>query len=46
MLVEQNSAVSLPLADHVYVMATGRLRTSGEPDMFQDAEALASAYLT
>ncbi|GAA1845404.1 ABC transporter ATP-binding protein [Pseudonocardia ailaonensis] len=45
LLVEQNAAVSLPLADHVYVMATGRLRASGEPGEFEDAAVLAATYL-
>jgi branched-chain amino acid transport system ATP-binding protein len=46
LLIEQNAAVSLPLASHVYVMATGLMRASGPPADFADSDALAAAYLT
>jgi branched-chain amino acid transport system ATP-binding protein len=45
-LIEQNAAVSLPLASYVYVMASGVLRASGPPTDFADSDALAAAYLT
>ncbi len=45
LLVEQNTAVALPLASYVYVMATGRLRDAGEPDEISATDALARAYL-
>lgn len=45
LLVEQNAAVALPLADYAYVMATGLLQASGEPDQLVATNALAAAYL-
>jgi branched-chain amino acid transport system ATP-binding protein len=45
LLVEQNTAVALPLAAYVYVMATGRLRDAGVPDEISATDALARAYL-
>jgi len=45
LLVEQNAAVALELADYAYVMATGELRREGVPDEIGGADELMAAYL-
>ncbi len=45
LIVEQNAALALELADHVYLLETGRVVTSGPSAMVQNNEALRKAYL-
>ncbi len=45
LIVEQNAALALELADHVYLLETGHVVTSGPSDMVRDDEALRKAYL-
>jgi branched-chain amino acid transport system ATP-binding protein len=45
LLVEQNAAVALDLADRVCVLETGRVVTSGTPQMLRADESLRKAYL-
>jgi branched-chain amino acid transport system ATP-binding protein len=45
LLVEQNVAQSLELADRVYVMENGSLRFSGLPDELMGSDELRRAYL-
>ena len=45
LIVEQNAAMALDLADHVYLLETGRVVTSGPSEMIRDDEALRKAYL-
>jgi branched-chain amino acid transport system ATP-binding protein len=44
LIVEQNAALALELADHVYLLETGRVVTSGPSAMIQDNETLRRAY--
>jgi len=45
LIVEQNAAMALELADHVYLLETGRVVTSGPSSLVQDDEVLRRAYL-
>ena len=45
LIVEQNAALALELADHVYLLETGRVVTSGPSAMVQNDETLRRAYL-
>jgi len=45
LLVEQNAAMALELADRVYLLETGRVVTSGPSEMIRDDETLRKAYL-
>jgi branched-chain amino acid transport system ATP-binding protein len=45
LIVEQNAALALELADHVFLLETGRVVTSGPSRMVRDDEALRRAYL-
>ncbi len=45
LLVEQNAALALDLADHAYLMETGRLVTSGPARDLRDDENIRKAYL-
>ncbi len=45
MLVEQNAALALDLADQVYLIETGRLVTSGPASMMRDDESIRRSYL-
>jgi branched-chain amino acid transport system ATP-binding protein len=45
LLVEQNVGLSLKIADHVYVMETGRIVSSGPPAAFAGHGDLARYYL-
>ena len=44
-LREQNAALALELADHVYLLETGKVVTSGPSSMVQNDETLRKAYL-
>jgi len=45
LIVEQNAALALELADQVYLLETGSVVTSGPSDMVRNDEALRKAYL-
>jgi branched-chain amino acid transport system ATP-binding protein len=45
LIVEQNAAMALELASHVYLLETGRVVTSGPSSLVQDDEVLRRAYL-
>jgi branched-chain amino acid transport system ATP-binding protein len=45
LLVEQNAALALDLADHAYLMETGRLVMSGPASELRDDENIRKAYL-
>ena len=45
LIVEQNAALALELADHVYLLETGRVVTSGPSAMVKNDETLRKAYL-
>ena len=45
LIVEQNAALALELADHVYLLETGRVVTSGPSALVRDDEALRKSYL-
>ncbi len=45
LIVEQNAAMALELADHVYLLETGKVVTSGPSEMVRNDEALRRAYL-
>lgn len=45
LIVEQNAALALELADHVYLLETGRVVTSGPSAMIKNDETLRRAYL-
>jgi branched-chain amino acid transport system ATP-binding protein len=45
LIVEQNAALALELADHVFLLETGRVVTSGPSEMVRNDEALRRAYL-
>lgn len=45
LIVEQNAALVLELADHVYLLETGRVVTSGPSAMIKNDETLRRAYL-
>jgi branched-chain amino acid transport system ATP-binding protein len=45
LLVEQNAAVALDLADYAYVVSTGFLRRSGAPEEIGGTDELMAAYL-
>lgn len=45
LIVEQNAALALELADHVYLLETGKVVTSGPSAMVKDDETLRKAYL-
>ena len=45
LIVEQNAALALELADHVYLLETGKVVTSGPSSMVQNDETLRKAYL-
>ena len=44
LLVEQNARAALKVADRAYVLETGRIILSGEPDLLQDRQ-VTRAYL-
>ena len=45
LIVEQNAALALELADTVYLLETGRVVTSGPAELVRNDEALRKAYL-
>jgi branched-chain amino acid transport system ATP-binding protein len=45
LIVEQNAAMALELADHVYLLETGRVVTSGPSEIVRNDESLRKAYL-
>jgi branched-chain amino acid transport system ATP-binding protein len=45
LIVEQNAALALELADQVYLLETGSVVTSGPSEMVRNDEALRKAYL-
>lgn len=45
LIVEQNAALALDLADQVYLLETGRVVTSGAAALVRDDEALRKSYL-
>ncbi|MCP2221262.1 ABC transporter ATP-binding protein [Bradyrhizobium elkanii] len=45
LLVEQNARMGLSVADHGFVLETGRIVLGGKPDEFWGNEAIAAAYL-
>jgi branched-chain amino acid transport system ATP-binding protein len=45
LLVEQNAALALDLADHAYLIETGRLVMTGPAQQLRDDENIRRAYL-
>jgi branched-chain amino acid transport system ATP-binding protein len=45
LLVEQNARMGLSVADHGYVLETGRIVLGGKPDQLWSNQAIAAAYL-
>ena len=45
LLVEQNAALALELADHAYVLETGRVVMSGKSSQVKNNEAIRKSYL-
>ena len=45
LLVEQNAALALDLADHAYVLETGKVVMSGPSDVLQNDESIRRSYL-
>ncbi|HXG05121.1 MAG TPA: ABC transporter ATP-binding protein [Candidatus Binatia bacterium] len=45
LLVEQNAAIALDLADHAYVLETGRVVLSGPPAILRQDDAVRRSYL-
>ena len=44
-LVEQNASMALELADHVYLLETGRVVTSGPSEVIRNDETIRRSYL-
>jgi branched-chain amino acid transport system ATP-binding protein len=45
LLVEQNAALALDLADHVFLLETGRVVMEGPSDVLRRDDAIRRAYL-
>jgi len=45
LLVEQNAALALDLADHVYLLETGRVVLSGPSETMKRNDAVRRSYL-
>ncbi len=45
LLVEQNAGLALELADHAYVLESGRIKMSGEADEIKDDDEVRRSYL-
>ena len=45
LLVEQNAALALELADHAYVLETGRIVMAGKASDVKNNEAIRKSYL-
>ena len=45
LLVEQNAAMALELADHAYLLETGRVVMSGRAEAIRSDESIRRSYL-
>jgi branched-chain amino acid transport system ATP-binding protein len=45
LLVEQNASLALDLADHAYLLETGRVALSGPSEDIKNDESVRRAYL-
>ena len=45
LLVEQNAALALELADHAFLLETGRMVVSGEASAMRENETIRRSYL-
>jgi branched-chain amino acid transport system ATP-binding protein len=45
LLVEQNASLALDLADHAYLLETGRVALSGPSEVIKNDESVRRAYL-
>jgi len=45
LLVEQNASIALDLADHAYLLETGRVVMSGRPEVFRANDSIRRSYL-
>jgi branched-chain amino acid transport system ATP-binding protein len=45
LLVEQNAGIALELADHAYLLETGRVVMGGESSLLRDDEDVRRSYL-
>jgi branched-chain amino acid transport system ATP-binding protein len=45
LLVEQNAALALKLADHAYLLETGRIVISGSAELIANDDAVRRSYL-
>jgi len=45
LVVEQNAAMALDLADHAYLIETGRVVLSGTSDVIKKDDAVRRSYL-
>jgi branched-chain amino acid transport system ATP-binding protein len=45
LLVEQNASLALDLADHVFLLETGRVVLSGTSDVLKKDDAIRRSYL-
>jgi branched-chain amino acid transport system ATP-binding protein len=45
LLVEQNASLALDLADHVFLLETGRVVLEGPSDVLRTDDAIRRAYL-
>jgi len=45
LLVEQNAALALDLADHVFLLETGRIVLEGPSEVLRKDDAIRRAYL-
>jgi branched-chain amino acid transport system ATP-binding protein len=45
LLVEQNAALALDLADHVFLLETGRVVVSGPSEVLKRDESIRRSYL-
>jgi branched-chain amino acid transport system ATP-binding protein len=45
LLVEQNASLALDLADHVFLMETGRVVLAGTSDVLRRDDAIRRSYL-
>ena len=45
LLVEQNASLALDLADHAYLLETGRVALSGPSETIKNDESVRKAYL-
>jgi branched-chain amino acid transport system ATP-binding protein len=45
LVVEQNATLALGIADHAYLIETGRIVISGEAKAIREDESIRAAYL-